>query len=61
MVPFLLIELIFLGANLLKVSRAAGCRSLIGAVIMVVMLTWRRGSRHPRRQDAARTRCRSTA
>ena len=33
--------------------RAAGSRSLLGGFLMVVMLTWRRGSRHPLRKDAA--------
>jgi len=45
MVPFLLIDLTFLGANLLKVFSGGWVPLLIGAMVMVVMLTWRRGAR----------------
>ncbi len=45
MVPFLLIDLAFLGANLLKVFSGGWVPLLIGAMVMVVMLTWRRGAR----------------
>ena len=45
MVPFLLIDLTFLGANLLKVFQGGWVPLLIGAMVMVVMLTWRRGTR----------------
>ncbi len=45
MVPFLLIDLIFLGANLLKVFQGGWVPLLIGAMVMVVMITWRKGSR----------------
>jgi KUP system potassium uptake protein len=45
MVPFLLIDLTFLGANLLKVFSGGWVPLLIGALVMVVMLTWRRGAR----------------
>ncbi len=45
MVPFLLIDLIFLGANLLKVLQGGWVPLLIGAMIMIVMLTWRKGAR----------------
>jgi KUP system potassium uptake protein len=45
MVPFLLIDLTFLGANLLKVVQGGWVPLLIGAMVMVVMLTWRRGAR----------------
>ncbi len=45
MVPLLLIDLIFLGANLLKVFQGGWVPLLIGALIMAVMLTWRRGAR----------------
>jgi KUP system potassium uptake protein len=44
MVPFLLIDLIFLGANLLKVFQGGWVPLLIGAMIMVVMITWRKGA-----------------
>ncbi len=45
MVPFLLIDLVFLGANLLKVFQGGWVPLLIAAMIMAVMLTWRRGAR----------------
>jgi KUP system potassium uptake protein len=43
--PFLLIDLTFLGANLLKVFEGGWMPLLLGAIVMVVMYTWRRGSR----------------
>jgi KUP system potassium uptake protein len=45
MVPFLLIDLTFLGANLLKVFSGGWVPLLIGAMVMIVMLTWRKGAR----------------
>jgi KUP system potassium uptake protein len=45
MVPFLLIDLTFLGANMLKVFHGGWVPLLIGAMVMVVMLTWRKGAR----------------
>ncbi len=45
MVPFLLIDLIFLGANLLKVFQGGWVPLMIGGMVMTVMLTWRRGAR----------------
>jgi KUP system potassium uptake protein len=45
MVPFLLIDLTFLGANMLKVFQGGWMPLLIGAMVMVVMLTWRKGAR----------------
>jgi KUP system potassium uptake protein len=44
-VPFLLIDVTFLGANLLKVFEGGWMPLLLGAMVMVVMYTWRRGSR----------------
>ena len=44
-VPFLVIDLVFFGANLLKVVEGGWVPLALGAVIMVVMYTWRRGSR----------------
>jgi KUP system potassium uptake protein len=44
-VPFLIIDLVFFGANLLKVFEGGWVPLLLGAVVMVVMYTWRRGSR----------------
>jgi KUP system potassium uptake protein len=43
--PFLLIDLTFLGANLLKVHDGGWVPLALGAAIMTVMITWRRGSR----------------
>lgn len=43
--PFLLIDLTFLGANLLKVFDGGWMPLLLGALVMIVMYTWRRGSR----------------
>src|SRR5207248_2582850 len=43
--PFLLIDLIFLGANLLKVLEGGWVPLALGGMVMVVMYTWRRGSR----------------
>ena len=43
--PFLLIDLTFLAANLLKVFEGGWMPLALGALIMVVMYTWRRGSR----------------
>lgn len=45
MVPFLLIDLTFLSANMLKVFHGGWVPLLIGAMVMTVMLTWRKGSR----------------
>jgi KUP system potassium uptake protein len=43
--PFLLIDLTFLSANLLKVVEGGWVPLLLGGVVMLVMYTWRRGSR----------------
>src|SRR6266478_6103127 len=45
MVPFLCIDLTFLGANLLKVVEGGWVPLAFGALVMIVMYTWRRGSR----------------
>jgi KUP system potassium uptake protein len=45
MVPFVLIDLVFLGANLLKVFEGGWVPLALGGAVMVVMYTWRRGSR----------------
>ena len=44
LLPFLMVDLIFLGANLLKVLEGGWLPLLVGLCLMVVMLTWRRGS-----------------
>jgi KUP system potassium uptake protein len=43
--PFLLIDLTFLSANLLKVVEGGWVPLALGALVMTVMYTWRRGSR----------------
>jgi KUP system potassium uptake protein len=43
--PFVLIDLTFLGANLLKVLEGGWVPLALGGAVMVVMYTWRRGSR----------------
>jgi KUP system potassium uptake protein len=45
MTPFLLIDLTFLSANMLKVVEGGWVPLAFGAFVMVVMYTWRRGSR----------------
>jgi KUP system potassium uptake protein len=45
MAPFLLVDLTFLGANLLKVVEGGWVPLALGSLVMVVMYTWRRGSR----------------
>ncbi len=42
--PFLLIDLAFLGANLLKIFEGGWLPLLIGLCLMIIMFTWRRGS-----------------
>ena len=44
MVPFILIDFTFLGANLLKIPQGGWVPLLIGGCLFVVMLTWRRGA-----------------
>ncbi|HEY7298953.1 MAG TPA: potassium transporter Kup [Xanthobacteraceae bacterium] len=43
--PFICIDLIFLAANLLKVAQGGWIPLLLGACVMVVMYTWRRGTK----------------
>jgi len=43
--PFLLIDLTFLGANMLKVLEGGYMPLALGGCVMLVMYTWRRGSR----------------
>ena len=43
--PFLLIDVIFLGANLIKVFEGGWMPLALGGLVMLVMYTWRRGSR----------------
>jgi KUP system potassium uptake protein len=43
--PFLVLDLTFLSANLLKVFEGGWVPLVLGGVVMLLMLTWRRGSR----------------
>jgi KUP system potassium uptake protein len=45
MLPFLFVDLTFLTANLLKVVEGGWIPLVLGAVVMTLMYTWRRGSR----------------
>ena len=45
MAPFVLIDLTFLGANLLKVVEGGWVPLAFGGLVMIVMYTWLRGSR----------------
>ncbi len=45
MLPFLLIDLTFLAANLLKIVEGGWMPLALGALVMLVMYTWRRGSK----------------
>src|SRR6185369_15998647 len=44
-VPFLFIDLTFLSANLLKIVDGGWMPLALGAFVMTIMYTWRRGSR----------------
>src|SRR5207253_6596758 len=43
--PFLLIDLTFLSANLLKIFEGGWMPLALGSMVMLIMYTWRRGSR----------------
>jgi KUP system potassium uptake protein len=45
MVPFLFIDLSFFSANMLKVLHGGWVPLLIGALVMLVIITWRKGAR----------------
>ncbi len=45
MLPFLFIDLTFLAANMLKIVEGGWMPLALGAVVMTMMYTWRRGSR----------------
>jgi KUP system potassium uptake protein len=44
MLPFLVIDVVFLGANLTKVLEGGWLPLLVGSALAAAMLTWRRGS-----------------
>jgi KUP system potassium uptake protein len=43
--PFLIVDVTFFGANLLKIAQGGWLPLLVAAAIMAIMLTWRRGTR----------------
>jgi KUP system potassium uptake protein len=43
--PFLIVDLTFLTANMLKIIEGGWIPLVLGAVLMVIMYTWRRGTR----------------
>ena len=45
MTPFLIVDLVFLGANLLKIVEGGWLPLLVGAALLLGMLTWHRGAR----------------
>ena len=45
MAPFIAIDLVFLAANALKIVEGGWLPLLVGSVLLVIMLTWRRGAR----------------
>jgi KUP system potassium uptake protein len=45
MLPFMLIDFSFLGANLLKIPQGGWVPLLIGSLLVTIMLTWRKGAR----------------
>jgi KUP system potassium uptake protein len=45
MLPFLFIDLTFLAANMLKIVEGGWMPLALGAIVMTIMYTWRRGSR----------------
>jgi KUP system potassium uptake protein len=45
MAPFVVVDLTFLSANLLKIVEGGWMPLALGALVMIVMYTWRRGSR----------------
>jgi KUP system potassium uptake protein len=51
--PFLLVELAFLAANLLKVLHGGFVPLLIAAALILIMWTWRRGVAHVRTAEQA--------
>ena len=45
MAPFMIVDVIFLCANLLKIVEGGWLPLVVGAVLLVIMLTWLRGAR----------------
>src|SRR5690606_25614127 len=45
MAPFLIVDIAFLTSNLLKIASGGWLSLLLAIALMILMLTWRRGSR----------------
>ena len=43
-VPFLVVDVIFLAANALKILQGGWIPLVVGAILVIVMITWRRGT-----------------
>ena len=65
MVPLIVVDVTFFSANLLKLREGAWLPLLFGVGMVTLILTWRRGTAHPEREDAqvrsAASRCCSRA
>ena len=44
-VPFALLDMTFLAANLLKVAEGGWISLFVGSMLLIIMITWRRGAR----------------
>ena len=44
-VPFILLDVTFLAANLLKVAEGGWISLFVGGILIIIMVTWRRGAR----------------
>ena len=58
-VPFVVVDMTFFAANLLKLLEGAWVPLLFGAVVVVLIWTWRRGASDPGQPRRAGSRCRS--
>ncbi len=44
MLPFLIVDVVFLGANMLKILEGGWLPLVVGAALLLTMMTWRRGT-----------------
>ena len=44
MAPFLIVDIVFLGANLLKLLEGGWLPVVVGAALLTLMMTWQRGA-----------------
>ena len=51
MAPFVIVDLTFFSANFLKLFEGAWAPLLFGATMVLLILTWRRGTAHSDQQD----------